>query len=1362
MPEYLPPVVVEFEGRTSSFERAAEKVKADARRLKADLERFNAVLKVDAKLKDGALAEIRRRVSESPAAKLKVDLQLGAGQRDQLRAQLEGRPITANVKPVMDQEALRRVKTVLRELGKRIDVQIRPQMDTGAQARAQRRLDRMSQDRTVVIRTRVIGDANRIPGGGGGGRGAGWIGALVTFAPALAPIAAEAAAAAAAVGAATVAVGAFGAALKPQLSAMSDAAKAQGKYNDAVAKYGPASTQAADAQREMSQTLEGMPAATRQAAGAFQVLTGDFGKWSDGLAKFTMVPVTQGLAVLDALLPRLSPLVKDTSAQFTRLTTLLAGGIGGGAFDGMMSRFNAFATGALKAAVDKAVHLSRVLSEGGGGGAFQQFMAYAKANGPLVKDTLHNLSGAIQNIVEGASEAGPGMLTLVNALAKLVAALPPGVVASMLQVAAAIKAIGLARSGIDAVSGPIGTLRTRLSGLITTARNAGGGLNGLRAAFNSLSTGAKFGVAAAGVTALVLALHELSDNKAPVAVDELTTSLNTLVQTGKVTGALKTNLTEMSESIAMASKSASDNKFLQLTSDMGTWLGIAKGPGISDAKKNLDAWDKAMADNVKSGHVKEAAAQFDILKRSWVAGGGDLKRLSQFTDDYKGALADQKFEQKAAADAMGVFGSQAQRVQHQLDAQKQSADGLKQSIQALSDVSRSAFDAQTRFEEALDGVTKAIKENGKTLDVHTDKGRANRDALSGLASATEDAATKARENGSTWQTVMGIYKEGRNSIVETATSILGSKKAAEEYADSLLRIPSDASTLIKMNKEDAQRGLTEFNAAVKKTPDAKSVTLKTLSKGAESILAAFGYKVTHLPDGSVKVTARNGQALSGIADVRGALNSLDGKTATTYLYNKTINTIITNSKTYRSVHDIVGRAGGGLMPRRYATGDQVQFAPTGLLHGPGTGTSDDILTLFASGAVGRTSNTEFVVNAKETKKHLPLLEAINSGKLPKFAKGGLSQAAKDARNQLAGGFGISTFGRVAGYQKTPFEHALAASTDLSSLVSALNGFRGDIKKAFSGKTESSLLKQLDKAGKSLISYDKQLTKVTSSLASAKSKLDDLKSSAAQLKSSVASSIMSGASVVTQAPQEGFALSSADVVNNMNAQLQKASAFSAQLQQLKKRGLSADLLDQIAEAGVDQGGATAAALAGASDAQIKQLNSMQTQLKKSANAAGSAVSDAMYGAGIKAAEGLVAGLQKKQKSIEAAMLRIAKSMEGAIKRALKIKSPSQVMADLGDYTALGLAHGISRSSKHAVIAARGMAMSVQQGAALGASPAWTGIPAGGARRAGIVVHNHYHFKIEGNVRTIDGLARDVEAAFLQRGMRNPTTYQPYRR
>lgn len=70
-------------------------------------------------------------------------------------------------------------------------------------------------------------------------------------------------------------------------------------------------------------------------------------------------------------------------------------------------------------------------------------------------------------------------------------------------------------------------------------------------------------------------------------------------------------------------------------------------------------------------------------------------------------------------------------------------------------------------------------------------------------------------------------------------------------------------------------------------------------------------------------------------------------------------------------------ATGGLMGslQRFAGG-----GGTGRVSGPGTGTSDSIMAMI--------SNGEFIVNAQQTAKFLPLLHAINSGKMPHHAAGG--------------------------------------------------------------------------------------------------------------------------------------------------------------------------------------------------------------------------------------------------------------------------------------------------------------------------------------------------------------------------------------
>ncbi|MFJ8345020.1 phage tail tape measure protein [Streptomyces sp. NPDC094153] len=283
--------------------------------------------------------------------------------------------------------------------------------------------------------------------------------------------------------------------------------------------------------------------------------------------------------------------------------------------------------------------------------------------------------------------------------------------------------------------------------------------------------------------------------------------------------------------------------------------------------------------------------------------------------------------------------------------------------------------------------------------------------------------------------------------------------------------------------------------------------------------------------------------------------------------------------------------------------------------------------------------------------------------------------------------------------------------------------------------------------------------VAGKLKDAQKKLKDLQKAWSDEVKNVASGIMQGFSIVTEAPQIGFALTAQDVVNKMRDQMAQAVQFAAQLQTLKKKGLSADLIAQIAAAGVEQGGATAAALSGASKGQIAEINKLQKTTVSAADTAGKAVADSMYGSGIKAAQGLVKGLQSQEKAIEKQMLKIAKAMQKAIKQALGIKSPSRVFMGIGQWIPRGLAAGVEGAAHHATRAVDRLATSVTgAGSFVGSGLAMAGAGGGGA----VVVHNHFEFHVEGSVTTVDKLAKDVESAFLRRGMRNPLTYQQYKR
>jgi hypothetical protein len=1112
---------------------------------------------------------------------------------------------------------------------------------------------------------------------------AGLKGALIPLASAAVPVAASMTAVTAKAGGATLAVAAFGAAVAGQVSHLSAAADAQTKYSDAVVKSGRGSKEAAEAQRAIQATLAAMPVSTARAAVGLQTLKSGFQDWSDSIADFTMTPVEKSFTLLNELVPKLTPMARGASEQLDRLVTVAGGAVGSPGFDAFSDRVSTFANSALKDAVDGIIGFSRALSEGRADGPVKAFMDYAAQNGPAVRETMSTLGDAVATLAEAAADAGPGMLTLVNAAAGLVAALPPGLVTVLMQTAVALKAVSLAGAGAAAIASGVAALGARITALGAASAAAGGGLAGFNAALNTLGTGGKAMLAAGAVGALVLVMHQLSDNKAPVAVDELSTSLNTLATTGQVTGALKGNFDEMSASIAMVSKGASDNKFLQLTSDMGTWLGIATGPSISDAVKNVDAWDKTMANNVRSGNVTEAAAQYEILRKAWLAGDGDLKELDEATNDYKNALADQAFEQEHAVQSMGVFGQAALDTSAKLEAQKESADGLRASILALNDVNRSAHDAQTQFGEALDGLTASFKEHGATLSADTEAGRANRDAMSAASAAQDELLASGIAAGDSLGSMTKKSEELRAEMMRLAVDAFdGNKKKAREYVDELLGTPSDIKTLVKLEREEAITGLKDVQAEIEKTPGAKKVTVDTLNGAAIAALEKVGLKTKQLPDGKTQVFTANGQALGPIGSVRQALDSLNGKTANTYVkttYTRQYNYAGVGAGTARS-----GLAAGGRV-KGYADGGELQHFPNGgYIQGPGGPRSDSILATMGSGAMAQVSDTEYVVQSAAVKKYgVQFLDALNQGRLKvaALARGGVTKKEREARKQARGELTISHFGKMAGFQDPEFRNQLSsdANDTVMDMVKHLNKWRSVIKKTTHGFEESRLTRWLDLTGRALIRQQGILVKTNKSLEKAKDKLDGLKDAAGQLKSGVKSGIISGANLTRAATAEDSQVTINTLLSQARGDAAQAGEFERALATLKKRGASGRVIEQIAGAGVTGGGLeTARALLGADKGQIKELNVLNQSIRQSADDAGDVAADAMYGAGIKAAQGLVKGLDSYRKVIEAGMERIAKSMERGIKKSLKIKSPSQVMETIGEQTAEGFAQGIQRN------------------------------------------------------------------------------------
>jgi hypothetical protein len=879
------------------------------------------------------------------------------------------------------------------------------------------------------LRGRVGGLSNS---GGGGSGGSEMLKGLLLLAPAAIPLAAGLSTALAPLpglfGAAGVGAGAFGIALAGQVERLSEVADAEKKYQEAVTEHGKASAEAITAQIKYQQMLAQLPPDAQKAAIALSQLKQNFSDWSDDMSGFTMQPLTNGITVLDQLIPRLTPHVQSFSTELDRVIAVAGGAIETPGFDRMADKFADFSGQKLDEMTDSVMHFLRVLSEGGAfqSGPIAAFMDYAQQNGPAAREALSAISDAVVTLLQASSEAGPNLLTLVTAAAKLVAALPPELVGIIIQVAAGLKLVQLAGAGAAAIAGGVAALGTRLTALRAASTAAGGGMAGLAAAFGTLGTAAKATLIASGIGILLIALSELSDmgKQAPPDVDRLTTSLRTLGDTGRVTGEAARSFGKDLSGLADSLQKVTDPKGLdQVQQSIVSFFGTDSTP-VKEAKENIDAVDKALANLVKNGQADLAAAALDQLSRKLKDQGFSAKEIRGQMDDYKSALADARFEQELAAQSMGLFGQQAQQTSAKLAEQKASADGLRQAIQALNDVHRAGLDGMIGFEAAIDAASKAARDNagvlsmqGGQLVLNTDKQRAAAQALTDLAAKTDEAAASARESNQSWSAVNGIYERGRQQLIASATQMGLTRAEAEKLAATILKTPN-RTVMLKADITDWKAKISQAEQQLKSAKGEKRAKLtadildwKVKVAQAEAQLArARGTKTAKLSADISVWQAKVRQAEQQLKNAKGSKRAtltadISDLQAKIRQANAALNSIhskrITLTTEHRTIYTGKGgrgpnAAGGGLLAslpkQRLASGGRVQGFPAGgYIEGPGTSTSDSIVASFPSGAMARVSNSEYVVQSAAVRKYgVRTLDAINQGELalPKLAAGG--------------------------------------------------------------------------------------------------------------------------------------------------------------------------------------------------------------------------------------------------------------------------------------------------------------------------------------------------------------------------------------
>ena len=148
---------------------------------------------------------------------------------------------------------------------------------------------------------------------------------------------------------------------------------------------------------------------------------------------------------------------------------------------------------------------------------------------------------------------------------------------------------------------------------------------------------------------------------------------------------------------------------------------------------------------------------------------------------------------------------------------------------------------------------------------------------------------------------------------------------------------------------------------------------------------------------------------------------------------------------------------------------------------------------------------------------------------------------------------------------------------------------------------------------------------------------------------------------------------------ITAQAAAITKYNATLQQLKALGLDDATYKMLLQEGTD-GQAFADALVTAGPEAVANINKLDGDLEGAASSLGDNAAINLYKAGEEAAKGLMAGLEAEKANLEKLMTDLANTMVKTLKRKLKIKSPSEMFAEIGQLSMEGLASGFSDSTK----------------------------------------------------------------------------------
>lgn len=501
-----------------------------------------------------------------------------------------------------------------------------------------------------------------------------------------------------------------------------------------------------------------------------------------------------------------------------------------------------------------------------------------------LKGDIETLMGSLDTLmVSGGSATGGVLRSMVQQLTELVnvASRNPEAAQGIVTLVAALGGMALLAAGVMKTVTAVTEFQAAISALSAASPRAA-------AAVTSISAAA--GKAAIALAIAAAAVHVLKDSMGDMAG----------VAQGQVA------LVSLASSADLVSESM-DRMFQRATPSANAWGTTDLATGVNDldsalerlAHNNLEDfiqgatyWIAGASTNLQDitaqfGKLDQAMAKVDPetaraafakISESAAAQGMSVEKLISLFPEYKARL-------EATASSLGVTTLKAQDyadwmggkvpaaiqtaidatkggtdaskglsdalTQQQLAAQKaaEEQDALANAIKGAADAALAASGSAISYQKSIDDAAESLAKNGKTLDINTEAGRANRAALDDVADSARKMVEANAANGAKSDELTAQMANGRAEFIKTAMQMGMNKQAAEALATQYGLIPGTVKTVSTFDPTGTRAAQTALDNLKDKTvwvtvETTNAALIAAYGKGARTIAAATGGQIT--------------------------------------------------------------------------------------------------------------------------------------------------------------------------------------------------------------------------------------------------------------------------------------------------------------------------------------------------------------------------------------------------------------------------------------------------------------------------------------------------------------------------------------